>query len=299
MYSQSNSGDAPIVVKVQHGAAIVRRRFDQPHRLTLCDLYETVGLSRPSGAEHKLTYIDEEGDTITIATDEDVKEAVAFSKDTSAPNLRVKIEKLGESSSKETDAQNPRENVAGNIPVEETEKGSGPPQTSQHQLEWWVATRHTFITMSFVFIFGSIAFKLFLGIVSSTFGIFFLLGGIFLKLIPLFILAMLYLKVSGLRKGLMKNCSSKCWRPYPAFIERFKHTRFQKRCPCPKKAPSANEEDDASGEATTASTPPVEEATPGLARLKSMGFDRIAAQRALSQANNDLANALQILLSAR
>jgi len=304
MFSQGKNGrGGPIVLKIERGAALVRRRFDQPLRLTLSDLYATAGLSRSTGAEYKLTYIDEEGDAITIATDDDVKEAVAFARETSSPNLRIKIEKLAESSSKKTDPQhsggNPWENIAMKTPENVAER-SGPLQTSQHQSEWWVATRHTLITASFVFVFGSILFKLLFGVISSTFSIFFLLGGIILKLVPLVILAGLYLKISGLRKGLMKNCSSQWWRPYPGFIKRVRSNRFRRRCPCYRKAQRGNAAENASGEVTTASAPPpvVEEATPDLARLESMGFDRISAQRALRQANNDLADALQTLLSA-
>lgn len=314
MFSPNNDDHAPIVVKIQHAGGFVRRRFDRPLALTLQDLYDTAGLSASTGSQSKLTYVDEEGDAITIATDKDVQEAVAFARETSARSVRIKIENEPESAAKKTDARdethmgNPWANFGASAQSTETENGRDAQETSQQHSQSWMTIRQIFINASFVILFGSMFFRLLFAVISSTFGVFFLLGNMFLKLVPLILLAGLYLKVSGMNKGAMKKCYSHCWRPEPDLLKRFIRSKFKMSCPCSRKnsrmptsgQPSTSTMGGASKEATAASSAPlVEETSPDLTRLQTMGFNRVEAQRALSQANNDLADALQILLSTR
>ena len=157
----------------------------------------------------------------------------------------------------------------------------------------WGRTRQACINLAFVAMFGAFAIKTLLGIASSIFGIFSGVVCILFKIVPLCVLIFFWFKISG-----KKTSKSECgWRL--GCFKQFVRSRFKKMgctnpgagC-CSRERPQANAADHAVPSAAN-------ERALLISRIVGMGFDAQSAETALSQANYELAGALQILLSVR
>jgi hypothetical protein len=296
----------PVVIKFQQpDGALVRRRID--HRLALGDLRALAGAGAGS-----LTYTDEEGDAITVATQEDVKELVAFAAEAAAAGrcLRVvaTVSPLPAASpsppASETD--NPWQNMTPAAAAAAGAHNDTRAGWASNNPHLWAHTRQATINLAFVALFGAFAVKMLLGIFTSTFGIFFGVMCLLFKIVPLCALTFFWFKISGKISGKKTSChvarsGSRCGRHRGCF-KRFIPSRF-KNTECQHSAAGCW----ASGPpvAAVATAPEVAvplaptDQSPLIASIVGMGFDAESAKNALSLTNNKLTDALQILLSAR
>ena len=166
----------------------MRRRVQS--NVSLSDLQALAG-----GAE-TLTYTDDEGDVITIATEQDVAEALAFAT-TSKRFLRLKAEEA----SIYGDQSQPRARDGCDAPTGALNQDAS---LARGQRSWyacnpnlWSFTRQAGINLAFATIFGAFFVRMVLGIVMSTFGIFMSFFFIVFKIVPLAGLIFLWLKISG------------------------------------------------------------------------------------------------------
>ena len=280
MSSTRTTPPAPIVVKVQYGTSLVRRRVDYPGALTLSDLRAMAGLAGGTAS-----YVDDEGDSITIATEDDLREAVAFAAETAGRVLRVTMLVAEEEDKSSSLLNSKREETVSGLQDSSLRTESS---VRMYNQQLWSRTRQLVINFAFLGLFGAFCIKLALSIVTSTFGVIFSTIFILLKLVPLCAMALLYFKVSGKNALCLRSVVS--GQPLSlGFCKRVVCGRFNNmRCIRLR------------GGAEMPSPPTGEDDDPcHVEQIVSMGFDPIEAQEALAQAGGSLTGALNMLLSAR